>query len=580
MNFKSLINDICCDGRIKDGIFDIKNADHVFVLQEYLEKSGCDVNYVVDKTANLFEAGRFPERQAYNKDGILVTFPSKEYKDRAVNKGTHFAENPKKSDSNLFTTPPADIKAGDTTDSIYAPDTEKQADVSVDQELADKTVDTQKDTRTPSEKRVDSKGVESILIGQTPLVNYSVDEAKRYGFYSKGLKWYDTDGNLIGEQIFDEEINKSLIKSIIKENAEEIELAIVNALKGQGYPNKNIESVAKKVAVSIKPYVGDIENAQRVGREYADLSQFWKSYKATDNTPKTDVIINNFKSSVKYGPSQLMSGGKNESLATFMAAVEVNPTLESEIIQNVTGMLNNFVASTRTVQGGVEDLLKKKPTEIKSELELKVKQIVDDADKAHKELIVYLDAVFKQNVAFKHSFVREAMTGEHKFTNGSFAIANYILSVSKTGDTVYFNEIDDTVINSVANSTKVSVRFKSTSVKKKGVKTGEYNFWSVVGLIVKDYKEKYTKVNEILESQPVLTENIMDQVKLFLQNIWKFITEIYQKIIAYIQKGFTYVIDFFGVDLSNEDIFVNGVQGGNAINIDFSKILSDNTPMS
>ena len=67
---------------------------------------------------------------------------------------------------------------------------------------------------------------------------------------------------------------------------------------------------------------------------------------------------------------------------------------------------------------------------------------------------------------------------------------------------------------------------------------------------------------------------------MFLQNIWKFITEIYQKIIAYIQKGFTYVIDFFGVDLSNEDIFVNGVQGGNAINIDFSKILSDNTPMS
>jgi len=580
MNFKSLINDICCDGRIKDGIFDIKNADHVFILQEYLEKSGCDVNYVVDKTANLFEAGRFPERQAYNKDGILVTFPSKEYKDRAVNKGTHFAENPKKSDSNLFTTPPADIKAGDTADSIYTTDTEKQADVSVDQELADKTVDTQKDTRTPSEKQVDSKGVESILIGQTPLVNYSVDEAKRYGFYSKGLKWYDTDGNLIGEQVFDEEINKSLIKSLIKENAEEIELAIVNALKGQGYPNKNIESVAKKVAVSIKPYVGDIENAQRVGREYADLSQFWKSYKATDNTPKTDVIINNFKSSVKYGPSQLMSGGKNESLATFMAAVEVNPTLESEIIQNVTGMLNNFVASTRTVQGGVEDLLKKKPAQIKSELELKVKQIVDDADKAHKELIVYLDAVFKQNIAFKHSFVREAMTGEHKFTNGSFAIANYILSVSKTGDTVYFNEIDDTVINSVANSTKVSVRFKSTSVKKKGVKTGEYNFWSVVGLIVKDYKEKYTKVNEILESQPVLTENIIDQVKLFLQNIWKFITEIYQKIIAYIQKGFTYVIDFFGVDLSNEDIFVNGVQGGNAINIDFSKILSDNTPMS
>ena len=89
MNFKALINDICCDGRIKDGIFDVKNQEHVFVLQEYLETLGYDVNFVVDKTSNLFEAGRFPDRQAYNKDGILVTFPSKEYRDRAVNKGNY-----------------------------------------------------------------------------------------------------------------------------------------------------------------------------------------------------------------------------------------------------------------------------------------------------------------------------------------------------------------------------------------------------------------------------------------------------------------------------------------------------------
>ena len=220
MNFKSLINDICCDGRIKDGIFDFQNQEHVFVLQEYLEKAGCDVNYVVEKTANLFEAGRFPERQAYNKDGILVTFPSKEYKDRAVNKGTHFAENPKKSDANIFTTPPPDVKAGGSEDSIYNADVEKPKDVSIDQELSDKNVDTQKDDRTPNEKQVDSKGVEAILIGQTPLVNYSVDEAKKCGFYNKGFNWYNTEGEFIGEQAFDEtlgvviSINESLLSRI------------------------------------------------------------------------------------------------------------------------------------------------------------------------------------------------------------------------------------------------------------------------------------------------------------------------------------------------------------------------------
>ena len=578
MNFRSIVNDICCDSRIKDGVLRLENPDHVFIVQEYLEKAGYSLNEIVDKTANLFEAGRFPDRQAYNKDGILVTFPSKEYRDRAVNKGTHFAENPKKAQSNIFSTP-GDLSSVGTTEEKPK---EKPDTVSVDKEVQKGVeADDRVDNRTPKEKQQDAVANIAILQGQTPLVNYSVDEAIKYGFYRKGMIWFNTEGQLIGEQVFDEYTKSPIIQSIIKENAEDIEDAIVNALYNRGYPyDKDIENVAKKVANSIKPIVGQLKNAQRVGRETANLSEFWRSYNATDNTPKTDVIINDFKSSVKYGPSQLMSGGKNESLATFMAAVDSTPSVDVEIVKNATAMLNNFVSVTRTVEGGVEDLLRKKPSDIKSELEKKVKTIADAGDKAHKDLMMYLDTVFSQNQAFKHSFVREAMTGEHKFSNGSFAIANYILSVSKNGESIYFNQINDTVVNSVANSTKVSVRFKSTSVKKKGEKTGEYNFWSVVGLIVKDYKEKYTKINELLNSGDVLTEGIVDQVKLFLQNVWKFITDIYEKIITYIKQGFEYVIDFFGVDLQNEDIFVNGIAGGNNINIDFSKILNDNTLVS
>ena len=578
MNFRSIVNDICCDSRIKDGVLRLENPDHVFIVQEYLEKAGYSLNEIVDKTANLFEAGRFPDRQAYNKDGILVTFPSKEYRDRAVNKGTHFAENPKKAQSNIFSAP-GDLSSVGATEEKPK---EKPDTVSVDKEVQKGVeADDRVDNRTPKEKQQDAVANIAILQGQTPLVNYSVDEAIKYGFYRKGMIWFNTEGQLIGEQVFDEYTKSPIIQSIIKENAEDIEDAIVNALYNRGYPyDKDIENVAKKVANSIKPIVGQLKNAQRVGRETANLSEFWRSYNATDNTPKTDVIINDFKSSVKYGPSQLMSGGKNESLATFMAAVDSTPSVDVEIVKNATAMLNNFVSVTRTVEGGVEDLLRKKPSDIKSELEKKVKTIADAGDKAHKDLMMYLDTVFSQNQAFKHSFVREAMTGEHKFSNGSFAIANYILSVSKNGESIYFNQINDTVVNSVSNSTKVSVRFKSTSVKKKGEKTGEYNFWSVVGLIVKDYKEKYTKINELLNSGDVLTEGIVDQVKLFLQNVWKFITDIYEKIITYIKQGFEYVIDFFGVDLQNEDIFVNGIAGGNNINIDFSKILNDNTLVS
>ena len=575
MNFKSLVNEIGCDSRIKNGSLDLKNEDHVFVLQEYLEKAGYDINEIVEKTARLFEAGRFPERQAYNKDGILVTFPNKQYRDRAVNKGTHFAENPKKAQTNIFNT---DSEQGDGEQT--SSEKSKSQPITLDQTL-EKDIVSDKDTdeRTPREKKQDAYGVEAILMGQTPLVNYSVDEAKTCGFYRKGLNWYDTEGSLIGEQVYDEQTKSSVIRSIIKESAEEIEDAIVNALYNRGYPyDADIESVAKKVAISIKPIVGELKNAHRVGREAASLSEFWRLYRATDTTPKTDVIINDFKSSVKYGPSQLMSGGKNESLATFMAAVDATPSIDNEIVNNAKSMLDNFVTITRTVEGGIGDLLRKKPSDIKSELEKKVKMIADAGDKAHKDLMLYLDTVFDQNQSFKHSFVREAMTGEHKFSNGSFAIANYILSVSKNGESVYFNQINDTVVNSVASSTEVSVRFKTTSVKKMGVKTGEYNFWSVVGLIVKDYKEKYTKINEVLSANEVLTEGVVDQVKAFLQSIWTFITDMYEKIVAYIKQGFKYVIDFFGFSLSNEDIFVNGFQGGQDVNVDFSTILNDNTP--
>lgn len=247
MNFKSLVNDICCDGRIKNGIFDLGNPDHVFVLQEYLEKSGCGVDYIVEKTANLFEAGKFPERQAYNKDGILVTFPNKEYRDRAVNKGTHFAENPKKSDANIFTTPPPDVKAGGESDSIYQPDEQKPKDISIDQELSDKVVDTDKDERTPKEKQIDAVGVQSILTGQTPLVNYSVDEAKKYGFYRKGMNWYNSEGELIGEQVFDETNGKPIIRSLAEATRIKADNVNIEVLRQLGLEKFTDEEIINNV---------------------------------------------------------------------------------------------------------------------------------------------------------------------------------------------------------------------------------------------------------------------------------------------------------------------------------------------
>jgi len=231
MNFRSIINDICCDSRIKDGVLKLENPDHVFIVQEYLEKAGYSLNEIVDKTANLFEAGRFPDRQAYNKDGILVTFPSKEYRDRAVNKGTHFAENPKKVQSNIFSVPGDLSSAGATEEKPK----EKPDTISVDKEVQKGVeADDRVDNRTPKEKQQDAIANVAILQGQTPLLNYSVDEAKICGFYNKGFNWYDTTGEYVGEQIFDEHVGKMIIRPLIAETRIKAENADIDILRKLG----------------------------------------------------------------------------------------------------------------------------------------------------------------------------------------------------------------------------------------------------------------------------------------------------------------------------------------------------------
>lgn len=90
-----VVSECECDHRIETGIFNLYNADHLVVLVEYLAKRGMsedDSEEILE--TSLFDEGKYPERQAYNKEGWLVTFPSKEYRDAAIKKRTHFSSDP------------------------------------------------------------------------------------------------------------------------------------------------------------------------------------------------------------------------------------------------------------------------------------------------------------------------------------------------------------------------------------------------------------------------------------------------------------------------------------------------------
>jgi len=111
---EKIINDVSLDERVSNGMFNIEENDHMDAFREYLSKRGLDEDSVRSLSNRVLE-GKYPERQAYNAKGILVTFPTPEYKDDAIKRGTHFEKDPTKGQSNLFgggdtapkSTPPA-----------------------------------------------------------------------------------------------------------------------------------------------------------------------------------------------------------------------------------------------------------------------------------------------------------------------------------------------------------------------------------------------------------------------------------------------------------------------------------------
>ena len=97
-----ILNNICLDERIVDGTFDVTNNEHVDVMREFLVKRGIDENEVREFSNRVVEAGKHPDRQAYNTNGILVTFPTPQHKQNAIRRGTHFEKDPTKGNPNIF----------------------------------------------------------------------------------------------------------------------------------------------------------------------------------------------------------------------------------------------------------------------------------------------------------------------------------------------------------------------------------------------------------------------------------------------------------------------------------------------
>ena len=199
-NVSDLISDICLDERVENGIFDMFNNEHLHILREKLEEFGFSGEESIEMANKVIE-GKYPERQAYNRKGILVTFPTPEYKAAAIKRGTHFEENPTKGQSNLdFGDQPA--PAQPVTEPVPQVEPASAQSVATQTPTAPSTPTTPTEpakvddlrTRPPEQIKKDAVDVQKIL-----TTEFTLEEANKHGWIkSEKSAWYDSDGNFKG----------------------------------------------------------------------------------------------------------------------------------------------------------------------------------------------------------------------------------------------------------------------------------------------------------------------------------------------------------------------------------------------
>ena len=267
-------------------------------------------------------------------------------------------------------------------------------------------------------------------------------------------------------------------------------------------------------------------------------SKFWEGGKvpSATKTPKTDFMIGKAKISLKSGDAaQLMSGGRNESVATFYSAMEKTSDIENKMANKLKDMFEDLAPSSVAA------------SDLKTAIAHKKDEVVNKANIAHKALMSELKTIFEASSGFRDAFAYEAMSGETKFGGNDGTCTHFLVSSFDGKNNALHSVKEKKYVSKIAGQMKVSVRFKTTSVKKGGKKTGEYRYWSVIGLIIDKMQEDLNNMDGQL-----LTEGaIMD----FFKGVFNKIKNFFLMAVKYVQQGVKNLFDFMQVtpivDLNN-----------------------------
>jgi len=299
------------------------------------------------------------------------------------------------------------------------------------------------------------------------------------------------------------------LTEVSTKDATDMELSIVQAWKGEPLSRPDQEETAVQVVEFLKSQgIKRTGNAKHMGRAKGSLSSSWKKYGGTDTTPKTDIIIEGRKISLKKtGASQLMSGKVGESRATFYSVAE-KLGIDVSILSNKMEDYFNTMIKRGTSPLGVGATKKTGGV---------AKSLILAAEKHHKTFTAFLKEQLEKDTSLRNALIQEAMSGDIKFGRGE-AAADYLLVFDPKGKNQWHSTHDESYINSVASNTKVRVSFKSTSSTTKA-RGKEYTFFSVLRLLGKSLADETERHGDILTEE--VSEAIFSKIKNWFSRKWK-----------------------------------------------------------
>ena len=316
-----------------------------------------------------------------------------------------------------------------------------------------------------------------------------------------------------------------------------------------------------------------------------ELPQQIQIGKATDKTPKTDILGKSKKISLKKASgSQLMSAGQAEAISTFEAAMSMYSTDSSgkKKIESVIKTIQDDMGrmSTKGTIGSLETL-RDSGNKLSREDESKIKEM-EGLQLNAKQITSKMDNLFSDEL-FKSYFCWEAATGEVKFKPSPDAIANVVVKFQETGSIKDF-----LILDSPKNAGKTLAKGNNFFVS---FKTGAANSRPYLALRSKNVKSIKKDMNEQVTLKQILTEElekegmlnedfqqldefamwnkIKSKIKSVSSKVMNSVKRIYDAVMKRINEAFNYIktlgekmisglMNFLGISISRVKVSSGG----------------------